>query len=235
VSIPKGKPTVDFRSSGVKFESTLDSARAVQLNPREWRLEAWIAVPNRVLRSLAANAELSYTLISDLADGLARKADWAFLNAPHPEGIGARTELEVSAGTSRLEQVRSVVQEVRETEPAPEFRNPGWILDQAALDRLTREPVDDTLDKDRILELDGKDGGLLVGYPFATTPSAELRIYFAADWSDAFVGIGEPAVIVDTPTQPEVSGATVIRATMTLDFALRREDGFAWAKLSEPA
>jgi hypothetical protein len=36
-------------------------------------------------------------------------------------------------------------------------------------------------------------------------------------------------VIVDTPAAQEVSGATVIRASMTLDFILRREDGFAWA------
>jgi HK97 family phage major capsid protein len=237
VSIPTAPAKVEFRPPGGKrpTKTELPAKDAEQLNPAEWRLEAWISVPNRVLRSLSANPELSFTLKSDLADGLARGADSAFLAGAKPRGISARADLEVTTAATLLETVRAVVTNVREKQEAPEFRQPGWILHPRTLDELTRSPVDDTLDKYRLLGLDGADGGTLAGFPFVTSPGTveaeppPTRVYFAADWSDAFVGIGERPVIVDTPAAPEVSGATVIRASMTLDFILRREDGFAWA------
>ena len=176
----------------------------------------------------ALQAELSFTLKSDLADGLARGADSAFLAGAKPRGISARADLEVTKAASVLETVRAVVTNLREKQEAPEFRQPGWILHPRTLDDLTRSPVGDTLDKYRLLRLDRADGGTLAGFPFVTSPGTveaeppPTRVYFAADWSDAFVGIGERPVIVDTPAAPEVSGATVIRASMTADFILRR-------------
>jgi Phage capsid family len=237
VSIPTASAKVQFRLPGGErpVKTEIPARDAEQLNPVEWRLEAWISVPNRVLRSLAANPELSFTLKSDLADGLARGADSAFLAGAKPPGISARPDLEVTKAASVLETVRAAVTKVREKREAPEFRHPGWILHPRTLDDLTRSPVDDTLDKYRLLELDGADGGILVGFPFLTSPGTveaeppPPRVYFAADWSEAFVGMGERPVNVDTPAAPEVSGATVIRASMTLDFILRRADGFAWA------
>ena len=59
-----------------------------------------------------------------------------------------------------LETVRAVVTNVREKQEAPEFRQPGWILHPRTLDELTRSPVDDTLDKYRLLGLDGADEAL---------------------------------------------------------------------------
>ena len=233
VTISTAIPDVTFRGPGVARPSWLAPAHEEQLSPREWRLEAWISVPNRTLRSLAANPELSYTLMSDLADGLAVRADSAFLEATDPQGIGVRPGLRVTATGALLGTVRDVVTDVRARAGVPEFRCPGWILHPTTLDDLTRDPVATTLDTDRVLVLDGADGGMLIGFPFVAAPGAlgasAPKVYFGADWSDAIVGIGERPVTVDTPAAPSVSGATVIRASMTLDFVLRRAYGFAWA------
>lgn len=235
VTIATTRPVVGFRGPGVGRPAALPPAAEVALSPPEWRLEAWIAVPNRVLRSLSDNPELSYTLKSDLADGLVRAADEAFLEAVTPPGIANQAPRLPGSGAV-LNTMRDVVQLVRRTWAPPEFRQPGWILHPATLDVLTRTPDPGTFDRYSGLQLDGADGGKVIGFPFVTSPVTgmskwpfDFRIYFAADWSQALVGIGERPVKVDTPTQPAPQGATVIRASMTLDFVIRPIGGFVCA------
>ena len=201
------------------------SIKPIRLSPRRWKLEAWAVVPDALYRYLGANPELAQALKSDLADSLARDADAKFLGElPRRDG----------AAESLLETVLDIVTEIRGKADV-DFRSPGWILNPATLDKLTRsgEPGGDaarTLDTFRLLTLDGADGGTLVGLPFVTSGAAtKPEIYFAADWGDAWVAVRGTPVTIDTPVEPSVVGAVVIRASMNVGFALRRKDGFAWA------
>ncbi len=85
LSIPTATPAVDFRGPGVPPAAPPGAAAVEQLSPREWRLEAWISIPNPVFRSLEENPELAQTLKADLAEALARRADEAFLGGPPQE------------------------------------------------------------------------------------------------------------------------------------------------------
>ena len=223
--IPAATPATIF--SAAQAEPT--RIAAIRLDPRQGRLEAWVWVPDALYRQLAATPELADVLKSDLADSLARQADAACLSRlPRREGVTGNL----------LETVLDIVGEIRR-KPDLDFRSPGWILNPATLDKLTRLGLprsDDalTLDTFRLLTLDGADGGTLVGLPFAASGAAavsetEPGIYFAADWGDAWVGVRDTPVTVDTPVEPSVDGAVVIRASMDLGFALRREDGFVLA------
>ena len=243
LAIPAATPAVDFRGPGVAPAAAPGAAEVKQLSPREWRLEAWISIPNRVFRSLEANPELAQTLKADLAEALARRADEAFLGGLPPRDVAARAA--ARAGCARhagslLETARDVVSEVRAAEA--EFHSPGWILHPSTLDALTSSTTTNglvhegaqprSLDSLRLLTLDGVDGGALLGYPFATSTAAGERLFFAADWRQAYVCVAETPVTVDTPVAPAVPEAVVIRASMTFDFALRRNDGFATADRS---
>ena len=238
LSIPTATPAVDFRGPGVPPAAPPGAAAVEQLSPREWRLEAWISIPNPVFRSLEENPELAQTLKADLAEALARRADEAFLSGPPKENVAARAAPVPTAG-SLLETARDVVSAVRAAEA--EFHSPGWILHPSTLDALTSSTTTNglvpggaqprSLDSLRLLTLDGVDGGALLGYPFATSTAAGERLFFAADWRQAYVCVAETPVTVDAPVAPAVAEAVVIRASMTLDFALRRDDGFATADL----
>ena len=195
-------------------------------------------VPDALFRHVTANPELAHALKSDLADSLARGADAAFLDgllSPPPPRV-APAGLKPTGNL--LEKVLFIVGEIRRKRDL-DFRSPGWILGARTLDDLTLSVLkvtDDapTRDTFRLLTLDGANGGRLVGLPFVTSGAVaerEPRIYFAADWGDAWVGVGGRPVTVDTPAEPSVAGEVVIRASMTLDFALRRDDGFAWADI----
>lgn len=209
---------------------------ALRLNPRELKLQAWVFVPDALYRHLGENPVLADVLKSDLADSLARRADAALLG--HLPPVRRRN----GATDNLLETVLNIVSDIRGT-PDLDFRRPGWILNPATLDVLTRlgTPRSDgavTLDTFRLLTLDGADGGMLVGLPFATSDAvaspkpAQPGIYFGADWGDAWIAVRGRPVTVDTPAEPSVDGV-VIRASMTLGFALRRKDGFAWANNAE--
>jgi hypothetical protein len=241
--IPAATPTAIFRGTAPPVPPP--TAVAISLNPREERLEAWVSVPDALFRHLGENPEVADALKSDLADSLARGADAAFLDGPRPPlpgRIGALAGLTPTG--SLLSMVLSIVAEIR-GKPSVDFRSAGWILHPRTLDALTRfvPPAPDdapTLKEFCLLKLDGADGGMLVGLPFVTSEAvavreaAEPRIYFAADWGDAWVGVAGTPVTVDTPVEPSVTSEVVIRASMALDFALRRDDGFAWADVPWP-
>ena len=211
LSIPTATPAVDFRGPGVPPAAPPGAAAVEQLSPREWRLEAWISIPNPVFRSLEENPELAQTLKADLAEALARRADEAFLSGPPKENVAARAAPVPTAG-SLLETARDVVSAVRAAEA--EFHSPGWILHPSTLDALTSSTTTNglvpggaqprSLDSLRLLTLDGVDGGALLGYPFATSTAAGERLFFAADWRQAYVCVAETPVTVDTPVAPAV-------------------------------
>jgi Phage capsid family len=139
-----------------------------------------------------------------------------------------------------------VVAAVRAATPAPRFRCPGWIIGPESLDRLTQlrtadcltqsdDPRARSLDSFPLLRLDGADGGSFLGYPFVVSAAAENAIYFAADWREAWIGFDGPVVRVDASSDAAFQAdQTLIRATMSYDFALRRQQGFGWAQLPEP-
>ena len=231
--IPTANATVRFRQPGEPLAKAPDAEAAAPLSPRDWSLEAWLSVPTRLFRSLASNPELAYTLKGDLAEGLARGLDSAVLVGPPPGNVAAKADgVEDSESEELLGRVGDVVTAVR-TRKGSDFRRPGWILHPTTLDGLMQAVPPDS--SARVLALDGADGGMLVGFPFVASPAAvtaqessEPRIYFAADWRDAVVGVGERPVTVDTPAEPKVADGVALRASMTLDVTLRRNVGFAW-------
>ena len=118
----------------------------------------------------------------------------------------------------------------------PVFRNPGWIFSPDTLDALTAVPLAGRpLDSYLLLQLDGVDEGVLLGYPFVLSAGAAdaggaNNLYFATDWQDALVGVDPCLVSVHVSTEATPPGrGFVIRASMPLDFALRRVRTFARA------
>lgn len=214
------------------------------LHPGDHELEAGVVVTPEVRRALEANPGLADEIKVDLAEALARGADQQFLqtiaaHVPPPLGV---------VPGDLLATARGVVAAVRPAGPPfpPVFRNPGWILAPDTLELLTTLPTADclvaggpgarTLDSYRILQLDGVDGGVFLGYAFALSAGAAApganSLYFAADWQEALVGIDPSFVSVQVSTEapPAPPGrGVVIRASMPLDFALRRVGSFAWA------
>ena len=181
--IPTATPDTIFRDAPAKPAPIT----ATRLNPRHARLEAWVFVPDALYRHLGKNPELADVLKSDLADSLARGADEAFLGAdkafkdggvPPPGHFLALSELtrpgDLPDG-DLLEKVRHILSGIRQ-KPTCHFRSPGWILDPRTLDDLTRlDSTATTLDRFRLLTLDGSDGGTLVGLPFVTSGAAAVQ------------------------------------------------------------
>jgi Phage capsid family len=227
------------------------------LRPSDNVLEAAVAVPNGVVRGIEADSEQAYTLKTDLAYALALGADQAFLSdAGLPRSLGKKAQ-KVAGSADPLDTARKVLKAVRAS--ADEFRCPGWVLSPGALERLSTLLTDTglkkgagaekrSLDTFAVLRLDGADGGTLLGYPFVVSLAAAGAagnkergkdwketagtMYFAADWEEACVGVQPFVVTVDAPAEPAVADSTLIRASMPLDFLLRRDEGFARAALA---
>ena len=214
-------------------------AEPSDLRPAEWRLSAGVAVSRRVARAVAESPELAYTLVSHLAEALAVRADTTFLRGKpgaEPEGIAGRRGVNsgaLDADTDTLKAAREMVTDVRKS-PHP-FRNPGWVFAAKTLDSLTGLVTADglseggdgarSLDSFRLLQLDGLDGGVFLGFPFVLSAGADANIYFAADWQEAWIGVAPHFVSVSA--EPASRDEIVFRASMPLDFALRTTDGFA--------
>jgi capsid protein len=240
----------DFRVPGgaVPAPATVVGGGPAQLRPGDWMLEAGIVVEPELRRALAADPELAVVLKVDLADALARRADEAFLQGagpPGPAGIEANG-LPAAAGADLLATGRQVLLTVRPVPaigpppvPAPVFGAPGWVLASNTLDALTvlqtpdglGEAAGRSLDSYRLLQLDGVDGGQFLGYPFLLSAGAAPgNLYFGTDWREALVGIDPSFVSVWVSAEPPPAGdGFVVRASVALDFALRRPNAFAWA------
>jgi HK97 family phage major capsid protein len=217
----------------------------VPLHPGDWQLDAGVVVPPELRRSSLTDPELADTLKLDLAEAVALGADQTFLQGVGPvgpQGIATRVGQRPPAG-DLLATARALVAALRPAAAAPHFRNPGWIMAPGTLDALTtlrtRTGLDASgaasarsLDSYRLLQLDGVDGGMFLGFPFVTSAGAGPNLYFAADWEEAWIGVDPSFVSVyvsnEPPPDPPGRGV-VIRATMPLDFALRRDNLFVWS------
>jgi HK97 family phage major capsid protein len=215
----------------------------LELRPLDHLLDALLAVPNQLLSGIAENAELADALKVDLGDAMTLAADTAFLKGSggvRPLGITSYPATKQAAGADLLASARTIVETVR---GRAVFRNPGWILDPLALNGLTRLTTADgltastaasarSLDTFALLKLDGVDGGTLLGYPFvmsAAASAAKPRLYFSADWQEAWVAISGDLITVDISVDAGFgANETLIRGTMFHDFGLRRPQAFAW-------
>lgn len=238
------EPRAEFRNPDSPPARPGTTSPSRFLRPRGHVLEAGVEVPDPIVRGMEADPDLAHMLKIDLARSLAERADRAFLGkAGLPHGVRDEVAAPTARGSDILKLARAIVQGVCAS--AVEFRCPGWVLSPGALERLstlqTMTGVDAgsegrTLDTFGLLRLDGADGGTLLGYPFVTSLAASTKdkgepgaLYFAADWQEACIGVDSSFVIVDAPAKPVGAGTTVIRASMALDFRLRRKNGFAWA------
>ena len=216
--------------------------RELKLRPRDHELAAKVVLPNRIADDIAADPLLALAVKEDLAEALALRADRAFLGKAGPGPIGiAGLVPGVGAAADTLATGRALLTAIRNVDPLlnPTFRAPGWVLHPATLDLLPQSssgPAGTTVDMfPGLLRLDGADGGEFLGYPFIVSGAAfdggTRRIYFSADWRQAWIGIDGDLVDVDISTDVHFqTDETVIRVTMGHDFDLARADAFTWAE-----
>jgi hypothetical protein len=219
-----------------------------KLRPRDHELAAKVVLPDRVARDLAEDPVLALAVKEDLAEAMALRADEAFLSGGGPAPVGIVTLAPgTTAGPTILQTARAMLTQVRTVDPSlnPPFRAPGWIVHPATLDALSQEPITPPTTTsalpqatvDMVLNLlsnDGADGGRLLGYPMLVTTAAldgnVRRLFFSADWREAWIGVDGAIVNVDISRESHFqSDETVIRVTMAHDFTLRRPDAFTWS------
>jgi HK97 family phage major capsid protein len=225
--------------------------RELRLRPRDHELAAKVVLPDRLARDIYRDDVLAFAVKEDLAEALALRADQAFLHgavqpAPQPTGI-SNLVAGIPGGSDLLQTARDLVTEIRTVDPVlnPVFRAPGWVLHPETLDLLAQTLVTlpassltppATVDMVRNLLTVEADGGELLGYPYVVSAAAYddqdkvARIYFSADWREAWIGVG--GALVDIDISADVHFQTdeiVIRATMSHDFLLRSPRAFTWA------
>jgi Phage capsid family len=216
-----------------------------ELEPCDNTIEALVAVPSALYSHAVAGAELASALKDDLGEAIVQNVDAATL-LTLPRSIGSRAAIqEPTVAGDLVATLRAVLLRVLGHASRPAFRSPGWILhpltlvDSATLRTLDGATVSTAVnarplaDYD-LLRLDSGHDGMLFGAPFVTSGDAvdatgSPTIFFGADWEEAWIGVDPELVTVDRPAAPAVAGARVIRASMSLDFTLRREPAFAWA------
>jgi HK97 family phage major capsid protein len=218
-----------------------------RLKPRDHELGAKVVLPNRLVTDVVADPELAWALKDDLARALVLAADRAFLNGSGgaaPVGIMNTTSVpNGGAEGDLLLLVRLMLQRLRLGGVA-NFRSPGWVLDPETLNALCVLTSGDGLSQRgsrpaldvgvlRLVAQDGADGGVLLGYPFVVSRAAReqadgpARIFFASDWSEAWIGVRSNLIAIDVSTEAHFqSDETVIRAVMQHDFAVRRPGCF---------
>ena len=208
--------------------------RRHNLRPRRNELVVQVKVRNWLISAIAAHPEAALALKQDVARALAGAADAAFLHGPFggdgPIGIaGAGGRASGNAGD--LNTARAMVRQLRNVDRV-RFAKPGWVIDVPTLEELTTttDGLGRTLDATRLLVLDDADGGFLLGYPFVATTAAregstrnpKSRMYFSADWSEAWIGIDQNLVSVDFSTETAfTTDETIVRAVMHHDFVVR--------------
>ena len=222
-------------------EKPILGRRELRLRPRDHELAAKAVLPDRVARDIAADPLLALAVKEDLAEALALRADRAFLSGAGPGPIGVAALVPgVGAQADILATGRALLTAIRNVDPllSPAFRAPGWVLHPATLDVLVQEPAEPSSAVDVVsgglLCLDGADGGEFLGYPFIVSAAAfdggSRRMYFSADWRQAWIGVD--GVLVDVDISGDVhfqTDETVIRASMAHDFGLARPEAFTWA------
>jgi hypothetical protein len=196
---------------------------------------AWkVVLPDDVARDLAEQPEPAWAVKEDIADALAVRADRAML-AGHPPLKGIKDLPDVAPGgdPAGLAAVARALLAKARGGVRSSFRDAGWILSPESLDDI-RELMQGnrTWDSTQLVMPDGEDGGFLLGYPFVATQAAEERIYFSADWSEAWIGMRRRVVTVSISKDAHFkSDETVIRAVSEHDFLVRRPELFAVAEV----
>ena len=256
VWIPESVATGGVRPAPDPVVRSSNQRSSNQLRPQDHILEAMVAVPDALAGRVAEQPTLGAPVEADLGEALSRAADGAFL-AGLPHAVSKDGARAPRAGGDLLKTLRNVVTKVLGQRPA--FRSPGWVLHPDLLDRVLRIRTIDgeqqstanaarstanaarSLSSFGLLRVVSAGEGMLLGFPFVTSFKAtngadpgEPRIYFASDWQEAYVAIDPSFVTVDLPVTPFVEDATVIRASMPVDFALRRTTAFAWADPPPP-
>jgi hypothetical protein len=202
------------------------------LRPRDHDLAVKVAVPDDLARDIAERPELAWPLKQDLAFSLAFAADGAFLRGggrptAEPCGISTTAGVVESAGATGFASFRRIVTEVRATGAV--FRAPGFILDSSTFDAVARmavPPGGDALDTTDLLAYDSR---LLFGYPYAITPAADGKVYFSADWGEAWIAFDRRLVTIDLSNDARFqSDETVLRAVSRHDFVVRRPEAFGY-------
>jgi hypothetical protein len=250
----------DPKRIGLRDEKERAALAKRVLRPLEHELAVKVVVPDELVRSLVDSSEIAWGLKQDIAHGLAVAADQAFLQGDPvglaPVGITRTAAVMPYPNPGDvLQVVRGMVGEIRRRDQV-RFGNAGWILHPFWLDALTRLLTDDyqqqgpgiALDakgSERLLSSDGRDGGLLLGFPFVVTAAAagnrddlgeddnpRAWIYFSSDWSEAWIGADPGLVTVDVSIDSHFqSDETVVRAVVQHDFLLRRPRFFIYADI----
>lgn len=237
--VPVFNPVAGIRAAGGPgpVPAPYPAAAEPTLRPGEQALEAAVEIPDRLADPIAEHEEAAWCLLLDLAEELALQLDGACFGVPAwPAPVPA-------PATQPLRRLRNLVQGVRNAHPV---RNPGWIIHPNALNNIARFLTIDgetvgtaatgrTVDSFQwLLTPDGVDGGTLLGFPFLTsaaagTPASPL-LYFSADWQEAWLGVEPYLARLDVTGEPAPSpDSTVLRASLPLDFVLRRAAAFASA------
>jgi len=244
-------PTIDSTDGAPNYvnegdEKPVLDRRELALRPRDHELAAKAILPDRVARDIAVDRLLALTVKEDLAEALALRADRAFLSGagPGPTGVAGLVS-DTAFQNDVLATGRALLSEIRTVNEAlnPTFRAPGWVLHPQTLDVLANGgagPEGTTVDMfSGLLRVDGADGGEFLGYPFVVSAAAfdggTRRIYFSADWRQAWIGLDGVLVDVDISADAHFqTDETVIRATMGHDFGLVRGEAFKWAEDETP-
>ena len=221
----------------------------IELDPSRHTIDALVAMPSALVARVSDDPELAGPAKADLAEALVNEADRAMLVGPNPlKGISSQV---VSAGTvpnDLLATLRGILAQVFNVAPRVAFRNPGWILHPLTVVWLSEIRTTDgwsnnnvqgarTLAELGLFRFDAARQGMLLGLPFVTSrvppvgasAQPKPRIFFGADWDEAWIGVDPSFIDVDLAGRPAVQGARVIRASMSIDFDLRRKEAFAWA------
>lgn len=207
------------------------------LRPGDRALEAAVEIPNRLADAIAEHEEVAWSLLIDLAEALALQLDGACLGTPPWPPVVT------TPAAQMFRRLRNLVQSLRGAYPV---RTPGWILHPNALDTIARfltrngetsgtTATGRTIDSFQwLVTPDGVDGGTLLGFPFlisaaAGTPTRPLA-FLSVDWQEAWLGVEPYLAWLDVTGEPAPSpDSTVLRASLPVDFVLRRPTAFAVA------
>jgi HK97 family phage major capsid protein len=223
------------------------------MHPKRHEVAVKVVIPNDLACTLSEYPDVAQALKHDLARALALRADQAFLHGDGglaPRGISHTGRVNPVADANLLALVRKMVSTVRVLGINGRFGCAGWILHPNVLDALSWIVTADgltsggaqgawTLDAVTLLTQDGRDGGVLLGYPFISTPAARdgnaTTLHFSSDWSEAWIAAYRELLTVDVSTDVEFqTDETVIRAVMKHDFVLRRPTYFAHGQWPAP-
>jgi HK97 family phage major capsid protein len=211
------------------------------LNPTAYKLGAVLRLSSERFGAAMDNSESIGPLLEDLAEALALRADGAFLvgtGRNEPRGIANRVDEGVHdepLDADRLAAAREMLAELRGRADVV-FRNPGWVLHPRILEDLgkIKLPNGNPLGASPLLQGDGSDGGLLLGYAFVTSEAASKNgspaMFFSADWSEAWIAADRWLAAVDISSSTAFgTDELLVRAVTRHDFTLRRPRFFAFS------